>query len=103
MSEYYTLMESNKKLVETTLDQYRYHLDDFVKRYNFIGRIHDSNYKNSFLYNSSWVSVDEKDFTPRVAVILAAYRVLYGTAKMELESNLENISEILPQLEPYLD
>lgn len=103
LSEYYTIMESNQSIIEKTLDQYRYHLDDFVKGYNIIGRLYDDNYNNSYLYNSTWVNIDKKDFTPRVAVLLAAYDVLYRNAKVELETNQKNIRKILPQLMPYLD
>ena len=55
------------------------------------------------MYNSTWTNVDDKDFTPRVAVLLAAYNVLYRNAKGELETNLKNIRDILPKLKPYLD
>jgi hypothetical protein len=103
LSYYYTVMESNQDLVEKTLDQYRIQLDDFVKKYNIIGRLYDDNYDNSYLYNHTWVNVDSKDFTPRVAVILASYDVLYRAAKSELETNQKNIREILPLLKPYLN
>ena len=103
LSNYYTTVESYESLNNTVLNQYRNHLDDFVKRYNIIGRLYDDNYNNSYLYNSTWVNVDGKDFTPRVAVLLAAYEVLFRHAKDELETNLENIRTILPQLKPYLD
>ncbi len=103
LSNYYTVMASNQDLIEKTLDQYRNHLDDFVKRYNIIGRLYDENYNNSYLYNHTWETIDSKDFTPRVAVLLAAYDVLYRVAKSELELNQKNIREILPLLQPYLD
>ncbi|WP_411767082.1 DUF6090 family protein [Winogradskyella sp. A3E31] len=103
LSNYYTVMASNQDLVEKTLDQYRIHLDDFVKQYNIIGRLYDENYNNSYLYNHTWTNIDSKDFTPRVAVMLAAYNVLYRAAKSELESNQQNIREMLPLLQPYLD
>lgn len=103
LSEYYTTVESYETLNNTVLNQYRTQLDDFVKRYNIIGRFYDSNYNNSYIYKTSWTNVDGADFAPRVAVILAAYNVLYGYAKEELETNLENIRAILPQLKPYLD
>ena len=102
LSNYYTLMASNQDLNDKTLDQYRSHLDDFVKRYNIIGRLYDENYNNSYLYNHTWTNIDSKDFTPRVAVLLAAYDVLYRVAKSELEINQKNIREILPLLEPYI-
>jgi len=103
ISEYYTIVEANQNLNKEMLNQYRNHLDDFVKRYNILGRFYDDNYNNSYLYNSTWTNIDEKDFTPRVAVILAAYQVLYRNAKNELETNQKNIREILPQLMPYLE
>lgn len=103
LSNYYTVMASNQDLVEKTLDQYRIHLDDFVKKYNIIGRLYDDNYNNSYLYNHTWSNIDSKDFTPRVAVMLASYTVLYKIAKSELETNQQNIREILPLLQPYLD
>ncbi|MFY0630273.1 MAG: hypothetical protein JXR05_07815 [Flavobacteriaceae bacterium] len=103
LSDYYTTLESYETLNDEVLNQYRIHLDDFVKRYNIIGRFYDDNYNNSYLYKSTWKTVDEKDFTPRVAVLFAAYNVLYGYAKEELETNLNNIRDILPQLKPYLD
>ena len=103
LSNYYTEMASNQDLVEKTLSQYRIHLDDFVKKYNIIGRLYDENYNNSYLYNHTWTNIDSKDFTPRVAVMLAAYNVLYLVAKSELETNQQNIREILPLLQPYLD
>ena len=103
LSDYYTTIESYETLNNTILNQYRTHLDDFVKRYNIIGRFYDKNYNNSYLYNSTWTNIDDKDFTPRVAVLLSAYNVLYRNAKDELETNLENIRAILPQLKPYLD
>lgn len=103
LSDYYTTMESNEVLISQVLDQYRIHLDDFVKRYNIIGRLYDDNYKNSYLYNSTWTDINTKDFTPRVAVLLASYDVLYRNAKYELETNQKNIREILPQLKPYLE
>lgn len=103
LSTYYTVMASNQDLVEKTLDQYRIHLDDFVKRYNIIGRLYDENYNDSYLYNHTWTNIDSKDFTPRVAVLLASYDVLYRVAKFELETNQENIRKILPLLQPYLD
>jgi hypothetical protein len=102
LSNYYTALASNQDLVEKTLDQYRIHLDDFVKKYNIIGRLYDENYNNSYLYNHTWTKVDSKDFTPRVAVMLAAYNVLYRVAKSELETNQKNIRKILPLLQPYL-
>jgi len=103
LSKYYTAVEAGKDLNKELLNQYRNHLDDFVKHYNIIGRFYDDNYNNSYLYNSTWTNIDEKDFTPRVAVLLAAYQVLYGNAKGELETNQKNIKAILPQLKPYLD
>lgn len=103
LSNYYTVMASNQDLVEKTLNQYRIHLDDFVKKYNIIGRLYDENYNNSYLYNHTWTNIDSKDFTARVAVMLASYNVLYLIAKSELETNQKNIQEILPLLEPYLD
>ena len=103
LSDYYTTVESNENLIDKLLDQYRIHLDDFVKHYNIIGRLYDDNYNNSYMYNSTWTNVDDKDFTPRVAVLLAAYNVLYRNAKGELETNLKNIRDILPKLKPYLD
>ena len=103
LSDYYTTVESYENLMEKLLDQYRIHLDDFVKRYNIIGRLYDDNYNNSYLYNNTWTNVDDKDFTARVAVLLAAYNVLYRNAKDELETTHENIRAILPQLKPYLD
>ena len=103
LSNYYTSMVSNQDLVEKTLGQYRIHLDDFVKKYNIIGRLYDENYNNSYIYNHTWTNIDSKDFTPRVAVMLAAYNVLYLVAKSELETNQQNIKEILPLLKPYLD
>ena len=103
LSEYYTVMEFNESIIEKTLDQYRNHLDDFVKRFNIIGRFYDDNYNNSYLYNSTWKNINEKDFTPRVAVLIAAYDVLYRNAKFELETNQKNIRKILPQLQPYLE
>ena len=103
LSNYYTVMASNKDLIEKTLDQYRIHLDDFVKRYNIIGRLYDENYNNSYLYNHTWANIDSKDFTPRVAVLLASYNVLYRVAKSELETNQKNIQDILPLLQPYLN
>jgi len=103
LSNYYTTVESYENLITKLLDQYRIHLDDFVKRYNIIGRLYDDNYNNSYLYNSTWTNIDHKDFTARVAVLLAAYNVLYRNAKDELETTNENIRAILPQLKPYLD
>ena len=103
LSDYYTTVESYENLIDKLLDQYRIHLDDFVKHYNIIGRLYDDNYNNSYMYNSTWTNVDDKDFTPRVAVLLAAYNVLYRNAKGELETNLKNIRDILPKLKPYLD
>ena len=103
LSEYYTVMEFNQSIIEKTLDQYRNHLDDFVKRYNIIGRFYDDNYNNSYLYNSTWKNINEKDFTPRVAVLIVAYDVLYRNAKFELETNQKNLRKILPQLQPYLE
>ena len=103
LSDYYTSVESFENLNEKVLDQYRIHLDDFVKRYNIIGRLYDENYLNSFLYNRTWTAIDEKDFTARVAVMLAAYQVLYLSAREQLETNLAQIRDILPQLEPYLE
>jgi hypothetical protein len=101
--KYYTAVEAHKDLNKELLNQYRNHLDDFVKHYNIIGRFYDDNYNNSYLYNSTWTNIDEKDFTPRVAVLLAAYQVLYRNAKAELETNKNIIKTILPQLKPYLD
>lgn len=102
LSNYYTTMAFNEDLNEKTLDQYRIHLDGFVKKYNIIGRLYDENYNNSYLYNHTWANIDSKDFTPRVAVLLASYSVLYRVAKTELETNQKNIQEILPLLQPYL-
>jgi len=103
LSKYYTAVEADQDLNKELLNQYRNQLDDFVKHYNIIGRFYDENYNNSYLYNSTWTNIDEKDFTPRVAVLLAAYQVLYRNAKGELETNQKNIKTILPQLKPYLD
>ena len=103
LSEYYTNLDSGQKLLEPTLEQYRYHLDDFVKHYNILGRIQNKNYRNSYLFNSSWESVDEKDFTPRVAVLLGAYNVLYNSVKQYLEQNQTKIRGILPLLKPYIE
>lgn len=103
LSEYYTAVAADQSLNKELLNQYRNHLDDFVKRYNILGRFYDDNYYNSFLYNSTWTNIDEKDFTPRVAVMLAAYQVLYRNAKGELETNQKKVRAILPQLIPYLD
>jgi len=103
LSSYYTTLENNQDLMENVLDQYRSHLDDFVKRYNIIGRLYDENYNNSYMYNQTWIDIDPKDFSARVAVILASYRVLYKEAKEVLEMNQQNIRKILPLLEPYLD
>lgn len=103
LSDYYTTVESYETLNQTLLNQYRTQLDDFVKRYNIIGRFYDSNYNNSYIYKTSWTNIDGADFAPRVAVILAAYNVLYRFAKEELETNLENIRAILPQLQPYIE
>ena len=103
LSEYYTTVESYENLNKTLLNQYRTQLDDFVKHYNIIGRFYDSNYNNSYMYKTSWTNVDGADFAPRVAVILAAYNVLYRYAKEELETNLKNIRTILPQLKPYIN
>jgi hypothetical protein len=103
LSNYYTTMASNEDLNEKTLAQYRIHLDGFVKKYNIIGRLYDENYNNSYLYNHTWENIDSKDFTPRVAVLLASYRVLYRAAKAELEKNQKNIQDILPLLKPYLN
>jgi hypothetical protein len=103
LSNYYTTIETNQDLIEKALDQYRNHLDGFVKKYNIIGRLYDENYNNSYLYNHTWTNIDSKDFTPRVAVLLAAYRVLYSAAESELETNQKNIQEILPLLQPYLN
>ncbi len=101
LSEYYTMLDEYKYRNENTLDQYRNHLDEFVKKYNIIGRLYDPNYKNSYIYNNTWENVDERDFTPRVAVLMAAYKVLYQNAQNELETNLKNIRSILPGLAPY--
>ncbi|BAO75372.1 DUF6090 family protein [Winogradskyella sp. PG-2] len=103
LSEYYTTVESYETLNKTLLNQYRTQLDDFVKHYNIIGRFYNSNYNNSYIYKTSWTNVDGADFAPRVAVILAAYNVLFGYTKEELETNLMNCREILPQLKPYID
>lgn len=103
LSNYYTTLASNQDLIEKTLDQYRNHLDAFVKKYNIIGRLYDENYNNSYLYNHTWVNIESKDFTPRVAVLLAAYDVLFRVAKSELETNQKNIRDILPLLQPYLN
>ncbi|WP_299121722.1 DUF6090 family protein [uncultured Winogradskyella sp.] len=103
LSDYYTTIESYETLNDEVLNQYRIHLDDFVKRYNIIGRFYDSNYNNSYIYKTSWTNVNGADFAPRVAVLFAAYNVLYVYAKEELETNLENIRAILPQLKPFLD
>lgn len=103
LSKYYTVMQSSQDFNEKTLAQYRIHLDDFVKKYNIIGRLYDENYYNSYLYNHTWTNIDSKDFTPRVAVMLASYRVLYAGAQTELETNQKNIRELLPLLQPYLN
>ena len=103
LSNYYTTMASIQDLNEKTLDQYRIHLDAFVMKYNIIGRLYDENYNNSYLYNHTWTNIDSKDFTARVAVLLASYDVLYRVAKSELETNQKSIKEILPLLQPYLD
>jgi hypothetical protein len=103
LSNYYTTMASIQDLNEKTLDQYRIHLDAFVMKYNIIGRLYDENYNNSYLYNHTWTNIDSKDFTARVAVLLASYDVLYRVAKSELETNQKGIKEILPLLQPYLD
>ncbi len=103
LSGYYTTLEANQDIVEKVLDQYRNHLDDFVKYHNIIGRLYDENYKNSYMYNQTWSEVDPKGFSARVAVLLASYRVLYDQAKTELDSNQQNIRKILPLLQPYLD
>ncbi len=103
LSDYYTELEYHKDINEKVLDQYRNHLDDFVKHYNIIGRLYDDNYNNSYLYNSTWANIDGKDFTPRVAVLLAAYDVLYRNAIAELETNQINIKKILPRLQTDLD
>lgn len=102
LSDYYTKAEQNEKLIEKALDQYRIHLDDFVKKYNVIGRLYDDNYENSYLYNHTWEDIDSKDFTPRVAVILAGYRVLFNSAETELVTAQQGIRKILPLLQPYL-
>ncbi|MET1260555.1 DUF6090 family protein [Flagellimonas sp. DF-77] len=103
ISNYYTTMETNQDYVEKVLDQYRSHLDDFVKRYNIIGRLYDANYKNSYMYNQTWRDIEGKDFSARTAVLFAAYRVLYQAAKTELETNQQQIDALLPLLKPYLE
>jgi len=102
LSDYYTTLEKNQNLVEKSLDQYRIHLDDFVMKYNAIGRLYDENYENSYLFNHSWENIDSKDFTPRVAVLFAGYRVLYNSAETELTSAQQSIRRLLPLIQPYL-
>lgn len=53
LSEYYTTVESYETLNDEVLNQYRIHLDDFVKQYNIIGRFYDSNYNNGYIYKTS--------------------------------------------------
>ena len=103
LSDYYTTLASNKEIIDFYNDQYRTHLDDFVDRYNIIGRLHHPNYQNSYLFNSSWKNIDEEDFIPRVAVVLGSYEVMYGREIVRLEQLQQTIRDILPLLNPYLE
>ncbi len=102
LSDYYTTVEDNKKLTDLHTDQYRRHLDEFVSSYNIIGRIHDPNYKDSYLFNATWNNIDPAHFLPKVAVVLGAYDVMYSREIRRLQELQERIREILPKLEPYL-
>ena len=102
LSDYYTWIEFSRDNNKQTLDQYRNQLDEFVRQYNIIGRLYDENYKNSYIYNSTWENVDGRDFAPRTAVLMAAYKVLYQNAVYELESTLDKVRGLLPKLQPYL-
>ena len=103
LSDYYTTIASNKEIINFYLDQYRAHMDDFVDRYNIIGRLHHPNYQNSYLFNATWKNIDEEDFVPRVAVILGSYDVMYNSEIDRLEQLQQTIRAILPLLNPYIE
>ena len=103
LSDYYTTIASNKEIINFYLDQYRAHMDDFVDRYNIIGRLHHPNYQNSYLFNATWKNIDEEDFVPRVAVILGSYDVMYKSEIDRLEQLQQTIRAILPLLNPYIE
>jgi hypothetical protein len=103
LSDYYTTIASNKEIINFYLDQYRTHMDDFVDRYNIIGRLHHPNYQNSYLFNATWKNIDEEDFVPRVAVILGSYDVMYSREIDRLEELQHTIRAILPLLNPYVE
>lgn len=102
LSDYYTTIADNKQIIDFYLDQYRAHMDDFVDRYNIIGRLHHPNYQNSYLFNAGWKTIDEKDFVPRVAVVLGSYDVMYNREIDRLEELQHTIRAILPLLNPYI-
>jgi hypothetical protein len=102
LSEYFINSEEYVVTNQNVYQQYRIHLDFFVKRYNIIGRLHDPNYENSYLYNSTWENIDPNHFTPLVATVVAGYSILYNNAQSSLENSQQRLRDLLPLLQPYL-
>ncbi len=102
LSDYYTLVAQNSRLSGIYLDQYRTQLDNYLNTYNMVGRIHSSNFKNSYLFNDSWRDIDSKDFTARSAVLFGSYSVLYNQNKKQLNTSMSKIKLLLPILNSYL-
>ena len=103
LSEYYTESENYNVISQQYYQQYRVHLDEFVKTYNIIGRLHDPNYNESYLYNATWENINPKHFMPLVATVIGGYQVLYRNALNSLKESQERIRILLPKLEPYLE
>ncbi|WP_445386498.1 DUF6090 family protein [Robiginitalea sp. IMCC44478] len=103
LSDYYTTIVDYQKMAALHTDQYRTHLDEFVQHYNIIGRIHDPNYRDSYLFNANWKNIDPDHFVPRVAVVLGAYNVMYSREVGRLERMQLQIRSVIDGLTPYLD
>jgi len=103
LSELYTLQDEAIRDIKEVNIQYRTHLDEFLKTYNLTGRIINDNYRNSYIYNNSWQNINKDHFTPRVAVMLGSYGVLYNTTQRCLTTLQNKIRVLLPPLNSSKD
>ena len=102
LSEYYTISEANVRDIEALNDQYRTSFHEFVHTYNIVGRLHDPNYANSYLYNGTWVNLDPQHFLPLVATVIPGHSILYYNAEYSLEKAQKSLRKTTTLLDDYL-